>query len=263
MDVQSLFSVKGKIALITGGSRGLGLAMAEAFVTNGAKVYISSRKASECESAVKTLDKIVPGQAKALPADVSTEAGCKKLVEDFKKHENKLHFLINNAGATWGADFFSYPDEAWDKINSINVKAIFFMTRECHGLLKVAGTPEDPARIINTSSVAGLGVTEAWVIAYSASKSAVNQITKILARHLGNDNIAVNAIAPGMFPTKMSQGIIEMTGERYKDSTVFKRYGLPSDIAGVVLYLCSKASAYVTGVVIPVDGGSLVATANL
>ena len=252
-----LFSIKGKIAVVTGGSRGIGFMIATGFVEAGATVYISARKASALEAAAKELSK--KGKCIPVVADLSSEAGAKVLGDAIKAREDKVHILVNNAGATWGAPFEEYPDEAWDKVLNINVKGPFFVTREIMPLLKKAGTFEDPARIINLGSVAGFG-TGGVAFAYGASKAAIHQMTRNWAAQFANDHITVNAIAPGPFPSKMMAFITDNDEARkaMESGIPLKRIGTPEDAQGVTLFLSSRAGAYVTGVVIPLDGGSLV-----
>ncbi len=248
-----LFSLAGKTALVTGGAQGIGLMISRGLVQAGAKVYVVSRKAATCEAAVDELSKI--GAAAALPADVSTEAGVKVLVDDFAKREDKLHILVNNAGAAWGAPLETYPDSAWDKVLGLNVKAVFFLARTFLPLMKKAATANDPARIINLGSIDGFRVSELENYAYSTSKAAVHHLTRILAQRLARENITVNAIAPGPFPSKMMAATIEQRGDEFRKRCPLGRLGEPDDMAGIAVYLASRASAYVTGQIIAVDGG--------
>jgi len=251
--VKDLFSVKGKVVLVTGGSRGIGLMIAEGFVTHGAKVYISARKQEELDQAQRELAK--HGTAIAIRADLSSEAGCKALAAEIAKREPKLHVLVNNAGANWGAPLAEYPDDAWDKVLALNVKSVFLLTRALVPQLKAAGTASDPARVINIGSVDGLHVPLMETYAYSTSKAAVHHLTRSLARRLAAEHVNVNAVAPGPFQSKMMKQTLETFGEAIVASVPRGRIGEPEDMAGVAIYLASRAGAYVTGAVIPVDGG--------
>lgn len=251
--MKDLFSLQGKVALVTGGSSGIGLMIARGFVEAGAKVYIASRKADELERAAKELS--TAGPCIALPADLSTEAGARALAAAFAAREPKLDVLVNNAGANWGAPLDEYPDSAWDKVLALNVKGVFNLTRACLPQLKAAGTADSPARVINIGSIDGLRVPLLETFAYSSSKAAVHHLTRVLAIRFAPDHITVNAVAPGPFESKM----MKVTLDRFQDAIVgtcpLGRIGRADDMAGVAIYLASRAGAYVTGVVIPVDGG--------
>ncbi len=251
--MNDLFSIAGKVALVTGGSRGIGLMIARGFVEAGAKVYISSRKRDVCGAVAAELSKV--GTCIALPADVSNEAAIKALAEELTRCEPMLHVLVNNAGANWGAPYEAYPDSAWDKVLALNVKAPFLLARALTPLLEKAARPGDPARVINIGSIDGLHVPQLETYAYAASKAAVHHLTRVLARTLAPRGITVNAVAPGPFESKM----MAVTLERFKDIIVAScplgRIGEPEDMAAVAIYLASRAGAYVTGAVIPVDGG--------
>jgi NAD(P)-dependent dehydrogenase (short-subunit alcohol dehydrogenase family) len=251
--MQDLFSIKGKTAVVTGGSRGIGLMIARGFVEAGAKTYISSRKADVCDKVAAELSQV--GECISIPADLSTEAGCRYLADEIAKREEKLHILVNNAGATWGAPMAEYPDEAFDKVMNLNVKSIFHLTRFLVPLLEKAGTKEDPARIINIGSVDGLQVPALETYAYSSSKAGVHHLTRVLAHQLAPQNIIANAIAPGPFQSKMMAETIERFGDNMRATNPRGRLGEPEDMAGTAIFLSSRASAYITGVVIPVDGG--------
>lgn len=251
--MRNLFDVAGKVALVTGGSRGIGAMIARGFVENGARVYISSRKQEVCDRVAQELSRV--GTCVSLPADLSTEAECRRLAAELAARESALHILVNNAGANWGAPLQEYPDSAWDKVLALNVKAVFHLTRALLRQLEAAATPGDPARVINIGSIDGLRVPLLETYAYSASKAAVHHLTRVLAMQLAPRNITVNAVAPGPFESKM----MAATLERFRDAIVaacpLGRIGEPEDMAGVALYLASRAGAYVTGAVIPVDGG--------
>ena len=250
-----LFDVTGKTALVTGGSRGIGLMIAEGLVRGGAKVYIASRKAEAVAEAQSRLEAY--GEAVGIAADLSGEAGVKSLAGKLKEHEDRLHILVNNAGATWGAPLKTYPDSAWDKVLGLNVKAVFNLTRELIEPLKTAATAEDPGRVINIGSVAGLRTDIMNAYAYSASKAAVHHLTRQLAFDLAKHHITVNAIAPGPFHTKMTAFAMDnpqLRGEMEKQVPL-GRIGHPEDIAGLAIFLSSRAGAYVTGQVVALDGG--------
>jgi NAD(P)-dependent dehydrogenase (short-subunit alcohol dehydrogenase family) len=255
--MKDLFDINGKTAIVTGGGRGIGYMIAKGFVEAGVKVYISSRKASDLEAAAKELSK--SGECIAIPADLSTEAGAKKLGDAIKAREEKIHILVNNSGATWGAPFEEFSNEAWDRVLNINVKGTFFVTRELMPLLKKAGTAEDPARIINIGSVAGF-TTGGVAFSYGPSKAAVHHMTQNWASQFAKDWITVNAIAPGAFPSKMMAFITdnEETLKAVEAGIPLKRIGSPEDAAGLTIFLSSRAGAYLTGTIIPLDGGSLI-----
>lgn len=251
--MKDLFDVSEKVALITGGSRGIGLMIARGFVANGAKVYISARKPDELESARAELAR--EGTVIALPADLSTEAGCAALAQEIAQKEPALHVLVNNAGANWGAPLTEYPDDAWNKLLALNVKSVFHLTRALLPKLKAAATAEDPARVINIGSIDGLHVPPLETYAYSASKAAVHHLTRTLARRLAAEHVTVNAVAPGPFESKMMKKTLEDFRDAIIGSVPRGRIGEPEDMAGIAIYLASRAGAYVTGAVIPVDGG--------
>jgi NAD(P)-dependent dehydrogenase (short-subunit alcohol dehydrogenase family) len=254
MDPAELFSIRGKTAVVTGGSRGIGRMIATGFVAAGARVYICARKADACDATAAELSKL--GECISLPADLSTEAGAEDLVRRVSEREPKLHVLVNNAGAAWGAPLEEYPDSAFDKVLNVNVKGIFHLTRLLLPLLRAAATDSDPARVINIGSVDGLKVPRTENYAYSASKAAVHMLTRHLAFALVGDQINVNAIAPGLFPSRMTAYLFESeAADAIVGHIPMKRAGKPEDIAGTAIYLSSRASAYLTGVVLPVSGG--------
>jgi NAD(P)-dependent dehydrogenase (short-subunit alcohol dehydrogenase family) len=251
--MQELFSVANKVVLVTGGSRGIGRMTAEGFVRGGARVYITARKAAACEETAAELSKV--GTCTAIPADLSNEAEARRLAEEIREREPRLHVLVNNAGANWGAPYEEYPDEAWDKLLAVNVKAVFHLTRALTPQLEAAASEDDPARVINIGSIDGLQVPALETYAYSASKAAVHHLTRVLAKRLAPKRITVNAVAPGPFESKMMAATLERFGEAIASSCPMGRIGRPEDMAGVAIYLASRAGAYVTGAVIPVDGG--------
>jgi NAD(P)-dependent dehydrogenase (short-subunit alcohol dehydrogenase family) len=251
--MRDLFAVKGKTAVVTGGSRGIGLMIARGYVEAGARVYISSRKAEVCEQVAEELSRA--GECVALPADLSSEDECRRLAAAVAERERQLHILVNNAGATWGAPLAEFPASAWDKVLDLNLKAPFFLTRALLPLLEAAATPDDPARVINVGSIDGLTVPAFPTYAYAPSKAGLHHLTRVLARELGPRGITVNAVAPGPFESKMMAQTLRTFGEQIAASSPLGRIGRPDDMAGVALYLAGRAGAYVTGAVIPVDGG--------
>jgi NAD(P)-dependent dehydrogenase (short-subunit alcohol dehydrogenase family) len=255
MKLDQLFSVKGKIALVTGGTRGIGLMIARGFVENGVRTYICSRKRDACKAAEAELQKF--GDCIAIPADLGTLEGVAGLVRELTGREAALHILVNNAGANWGSPIDEFPEAGWDKVMDLNLKSIFFLTRDLLPLLRKAGTPADPARVINIGSIDGLHVPILETYAYSAAKAALHHMTRVLARKLAPENINVNAIAPGPFESQMMKATLDRFGEMIKKSNPRGRIGEPEDMAGTAIYLASRASAYVTGSVLPVDGGSV------
>jgi len=259
--MKNLFDVAGKIALVTGGSRGIGAMIAEGFVANGVKTYISSRKKEACDATAARLSAL--GECISIPADLSGTEGIQALAGELGRREEVLHILVNNAGATWGAPLEEFPENAWDKVMNINVKSPFLLTQALLPLLEKAAEEQEPARIIMVGSVDGLNVNRLPTFSYGPSKAAVHHLTRTLASHLAARNITVNAIAPGPFPSKMMAHTLENFGEQIRNGVPLNRVGEPADMAGAAIYLSSKASNYVTGVVIPVDGGIVGAAGTL
>jgi len=257
--MSDIFSIEGKTALITGGSRGLGLMMAKGFVRAGARVYISSRKADVCEQAAAELSK--EGTCIALPADITTDEGLQELVDQLAQREKKLDVLINNAGKGWEAPLETFPDIGWDSVMNINVKSIFKLTRGLLPLLESAGSSENPARVINIGSIAADLNKGSTLISYGASKSAAHWLTKTLAHELGPRHITVNAIAPGRFPSAMTAPV--MADKELYDAEVaaipLGRWGQEADIAGLSIFLASPSAVFITGAIIPLDGGTRLA----
>ena len=251
--MSDLFSIEGKTALVTGGTRGIGLMIARGFVEAGANVYVSSRKAEVCDEVAAELSKV--GSCVGLPANLSSEDECRRLAEELGAREASLHILVNNAGANWGTPYETFDDAAWDRVLDLNVKGVFHLTKFCTPLLAAAGTHDDPARVINIGSIDGIQVPILETYSYSASKAAVHHMTKVLARKLAPQHITVNAIAPGPFESKMMAATLEAFGDQIASSAPLKRIGRPDDMAGTAIFLSSRAGSYLTGAVIPVDGG--------
>jgi NAD(P)-dependent dehydrogenase (short-subunit alcohol dehydrogenase family) len=252
--MQDLFSIDGKVAVVTGGSRGIGLMIARGFVEAGAKTYISSRKADVCDAVAAELSQ--SGECISIPADLGSEAGCRYLADEIAKREEKLHILVNNAGANWNVPLDQWTDEAWDKVMDLNLKGIFHLTRFLLPLLEKAASQEDPARVINIGSVDGLQAPGFATFAYSSSKAGVHHLTRHMSQAFASKRITVNAIAPGPFESKMMAETLRRFGDGIRASNPLGRIGEPSDMAGTAIYLASKAGAYVNGVVLPVDGGA-------
>jgi NAD(P)-dependent dehydrogenase (short-subunit alcohol dehydrogenase family) len=249
----NLFDLTGKVAVVTGGTRGIGLMMARGLLQAGARVYISSRKPEAGDAAVAELSAF--GQVRSIPADLSREEECVRLAATVGEREDALHILVNNAGATWGEPLATFPGSAWDKVLDLNLKSPFFLTRAFLPLLEEAGSDEDPARVVNVGSIDGLHVPPMHTYSYSSSKAALHHLTRVLAKELGPRRITVNAVAPGPFESKMMAATLDAFGKEIAARSPLGRIGRPDDMAGVVVYLTSRAGAYVTGAVIPVDGG--------
>ena len=265
MNFQNLFSIDGKTAVVTGGSRGIGEMIAAGFLASGATVYISSRKADACDATAKRLSDEYGQECISMPADLSTLEGVESLAARLKDRTDHLDILVNNAGASWGAPLGQFPEGGWDKVMDTNVKGVFFLTQALLPLLEASATPEDPARVINIGSVDGLQTPVFDNFSYGPSKAAVHALTRQLAAHLVRRNIIVNAIAPGPFPTWMlstgvgTGGDVEGTDWAAVGRTNPRgRVGSAEDIAGVAIFLSSRAGAYTVGETITCDGGSIV-----
>lgn len=248
-----LFDLTGKQALVTGGTRGIGMMMARGLLQAGARVTISSRKPDACASAAEQLSKF--GDVAAIPADLSRHEECLRLAEEVTAATDGLHILVNNAGATWGEPLETFPDSAWDKVLDLNVKSPFWMVQALLPALRRAGTADDPARVINVGSIDGIHVSPMPTYSYASSKAAVHQLTRVLARELGPQHITVNAVAPGPFESKMMAATLEAFGDSIAASAPLRRIGRDDDMAGIAVFLASRAGSYLTGAVIPVDGG--------
>ncbi|KAJ5659599.1 hypothetical protein N7507_006050 [Penicillium longicatenatum] len=259
MDSQSLFNVKGKVVLVTGGAKGIGRMISEGYVANGATVYISSRDARACEQAVNELNALGKGTAHAIPADFYKYEDVKKLAKELGKRESKLHVLVNNSGSNWGAPYDEYPTAAFTRVLTLNLHRVFDLTQLVTPLLEKASAENDPARIINIGSVDGLRVPSLETFAYSSSKAGLHHLSRVLANHLGKRNITSNTIACGPFESKMMAATLKTFGDAIKSGIPLGRIGTPQDVAGACLFLSSRAGAYVNGATIPVDGGSVIA----
>lgn len=255
--MKTLFDISGKTAIVTGGSSGIGAMIAQGFVENGVKTYISARKEGPLKAKAEELSQ--HGTCIPIAADLSTVAGIERLVAAVSEQEDHIDILVNNAGANWVAPVDEFPEEAWDKVMSINIKSIFFMTQKALPLLRAKGTQEDPARVINIASIHGFDNPGMPAYAYSASKSGVVHLTKHLATDLAADNISVNGIAPGFFPSNMTK--MATSNDAIYKATVAqiprKRAGEPEDVAGTAIYLSSRAGAWVDGHTIVLDGGMI------
>jgi NAD(P)-dependent dehydrogenase (short-subunit alcohol dehydrogenase family) len=251
MAMKDLFSLAGRTALVTGGSRGIGRMIAAGFLAQGAKVYISSRKAADCDATAKELS--AQGECISLPADVSSTQGIAALVESFARHETSLDILVNNAGAAWGETFDTFPEKGWDKVVDLNLKAPFFLTQALIEALR-AGARKQPAKVINIASIDGISINPQETYSYAASKAGLIQLTRRMALRLAQDNIVVSAIAPGAFASEMNRVARDHAEETAKRIPA-GRIGRDEDMAGAAIYLASRAGDYVMGSTLVVDGG--------
>jgi short-subunit dehydrogenase len=252
-DLERLFGLGGKTALVTGGTRGIGMMIARGLLQAGAHVVLSSRKADACEHAVAALSAF--GEVRAVAADLSRQDECQRLAADVLARTDRLDILVNNAGATWGEPLETFPAAAWDRVLDLNVKSPFWMVQALLPALRKAGTQDDPARIINIGSIDGIHVSPMTTYSYSTSKAAIHQLTRVLAKELGPQHITVNAVAPGPFPSKMMAATLEAFGDAIAASAPLRRIGRDDDMAGIAIFLASRAGSYLNGAVIPVDGG--------
>ena len=246
-----LFSLKGRVALVTGGSRGIGRMIASGFLAQGAKVYISSRKAADCDQTARELSAL--GECVSLPADVSTLEGAAALVKAFAERESTLDILVNNAGAAWGEAFDTFPEKGWDKVMDLNLKTPFFLTQALIGPLRKAAEVR-PAKVINIASIDGISVNPLETYSYAASKAGLIQLTRRMAMRLVQDNIVVTAIAPGAFASDMNR-VARDQEEETAARIPAGRIGRDEDMAGAAIYLASRAGDYVVGSTLVVDGG--------
>jgi NAD(P)-dependent dehydrogenase (short-subunit alcohol dehydrogenase family) len=256
--MNDLFSIQGKTALVTGGSRGIGFMIAGQLLAAGAaRVYICARRAEACRAAAADLSGTGAGDCVAVPCDVGTPEGVETLARAIEAREERLHILVNNAGIAWGAPVETHPIEQVDRVLQVNVRAVFHCTQRLLPLLRAAASAEDPARVINIGSVDGLVIPFWPNFGYSASKAAVHMLTRHLAHALVGDHITVNAIAPGLFPSRMTRAVFDSPEVEEQTLAVIPmgRAGTAEDVGGTAVYLSSRAGAYLTGVVIPVAGG--------
>lgn len=255
MNLNDMFGLTGRIALVTGGSRGIGKMIVEGFLAAGCeRVYISARKVPQVEEAVADFDTRHPGKVIGLPFDLSTVDGCRALAAEIASREDRLDILVNNAGAAWGVPFEEFPESGWDKVMDLNVKSPFFLTQALHGLLKAAGTHEQPAKVINIGSIDGIRLNPWETYSYHASKAAILWLTKRMAARLVSDHILVTAIAPGAFQSDMNTSARDH-GDAVAKSIPSRRIGIAEDMAGAAIYLASRAGNYVVGETLTVDGG--------
>lgn len=258
LGIHEMFNLEDKVALVTGGSRGIGRMMAEGLLQAGAKVYITARTVEECRQAADELSQY--GVCESLPANVTSASEREQLVADIGDADGKLDILVNNAGTAWGDCYEDYAVEAFEKVLELNVTTVFALTRDFTPLLEKAASKNDPARVINIGSIDGLHIPRVHGIgtyAYTSSKAAVHHLTRHLAVELGSRDITVNAIAPGFFHSKMTAGLFDKFGDKLASNSLLGRVGEPEDIAGLAVFLSSRAGSYVNAAIIPVDGGTI------
>jgi NAD(P)-dependent dehydrogenase (short-subunit alcohol dehydrogenase family) len=258
--MKNLFSLEGRVALVTGGSRGIGKMIAAGFIEYGAKVYISARKADACNATAAELS-AGGGTCVSLPADISSVAGCQALAAALREREPRLDILVNNAGAAWAADFSEFPEHGWDKVMNLNVKSPFFLTQALHAELKAAASAEQPAKVINIASIDGIRLNPLETYSYHASKAALIYLTQRMAAKLIKDAIVVSAIAPGPFASEMNRAARDHA-DAVAARTPLRRIGRDDDMAGAAIFLASRAGDYVVGDCIAVDGGIAYASLN-
>ena len=251
MDIQTLFNLDGRVAVITGGSRGIGKMIVEGYLKSGAaRVYISARKVDQIEETVAEYGDRVIG----LPCDLSTVDGCLSLAAQISEREEKIDILVNNAGAAWGADFGQFPEAGWDRVMDLNVKSLFFLTQALHPQQKAAATFERPGKVINIASIDGMKINPWQTYSYQASKAAVIHLTRRLAAELVKDNILVSGIAPGAFQSDMNKAARDH-GDAVGKGIPFPRIGTPEDMAGLAIFLAARGGDYICGETIACDGG--------
>ncbi|WP_439679799.1 SDR family oxidoreductase [Embleya sp. MST-111070] len=250
---RELFDLSGKYALVTGGTKGIGMMIARGLLQAGARVVISSRKADACAEAQHLLSEF--GDVRAIPADLSKRDECLRLADLVMADSECLDILVNNAGAMWREPLATFSDEAWDAVIDLNLKAPFRLVQALLPALRKAGTADDPARIINIGSIAAIHVAQAPNYSYAGSKAALHQLTRVLARELGPQHVTVNAVAPGVFPSRMMASTLDAIGDTIAAATPLRRIGRDDDMAGIAVFLAGRAGSYLTGAIIPVDGG--------
>tara|TARA_B100001250_G_C19789800_1_gene785902 strand:+ start:823 stop:1620 length:798 start_codon:yes stop_codon:yes gene_type:complete len=255
MKINDLFDVSGKVAVVTGGSRGIGEMISAGFLANGVKVYITARKEVPLIEKAKELSNKYNGICIPIACDLSSSVGINYFVKKMLDNEKGIDFLINNAGAAWGEPYDSFSESGWDKVMDLNVKSLFFLTQKLTVLLKVRASTDDPSRVINIGSIDGLNVPAFETYSYSTSKAAVHHLTRVLAARLVKENILVNAIAPGPYPSQMLGAAINHDYSELAKKNPRNRVGLPEDVAGLSIFLCSKAGGYIVGETIASDGG--------
>ncbi|WP_329524075.1 SDR family oxidoreductase [Streptomyces jietaisiensis] len=248
-----LFDLRGKYALVTGGTRGIGMMIARGLLRAGARVVISSRDADACTEAERQLSEF--GEVRAIPADLSRYEECRRLADLVTADSGRLDILVNNAGAMWREPLETFPVEAWDSVVDLNLKSPFWLVQALLPALRAAGTDDDPARVINIGSIAAIHVAAAPNYSYAGSKAGLHQLTRVLARELGPQHVTVNAVAPGPFSSRMMASTLETYGDVIAAKAPLGRVGREDDMAGVAVFLASRAGAYLTGAVVPVDGG--------
>jgi len=265
LKIDKLFSVAGKTVLVTGGGRGIGRMIAEGFVTNGADVFISARTKKEVEETARELTAAGPGKCFGIVADLTAVKACEELAKRLETEfgVKQLHVLVNNSGISWGAPLEQFPEVGWDRVMDLNVKTVFFLTKALLPLLRAAGSHEDPARVVNVGSIAGFRPGHLPTYSYAASKAAVHHLSLKLAADLATSHITVNVLAPGpvLEGSKMGKSMLAYgTEDAMRKGVPLDKLGQAEDMAGLVLFLCSRGGAWITGAVVPVDGGVLVAT---
>tara|TARA_B100000287_G_scaffold434369_1_gene498615 strand:+ start:1290 stop:2087 length:798 start_codon:yes stop_codon:yes gene_type:complete len=262
MKIQNLFNIENKTAVVTGGSRGIGEMIAAGYLANGVKVYMTSRKAPALIEKAKELSDKFNNECIPIPCDISTIDGIEEFVSAVSEKEDSIDFLVNNAGAAWGEPYESFTEGGWDKVMNLNVKSIFFLTQKMKTLLTAKATLEDPSRVINIGSIDGLNVPAFETYSYSTSKAAVHHLTRVMAAKLVKENILVNAIAPGPYPSAMLGSAVNSDYSIIAKNNPRKRVGTPEDIAGLTIFLSSRAGAYTVGETITSDGGIVKTTGH-
>ena len=255
--MSDLFDLSGRVAVVTGGSRGIGKMIAEEFVKRGVRTYITARHADVCEATAAELS--AHGECIALAQDLSTVQGVEAFAAAVAERESKLDILINNAGAAWGEDFDDFQEVGWDKVMNLNLKSLFFLTQKLMPLLRASASAEQPAKVINIASIDGIRNPDLETYSYVASKAGLIHLTRRLAKRLVKEHVHVNAIAPGAFASDMNTWARD-NPDKVSEMVPSGRIGAPADMAGTAVYMSSKAGDYLVGITIPVDGGVALAT---